>query len=686
MPSHYTEQAQPAAPGYPGAQLPVQQLAQKPQAKTSEEDLTKLIEMFEAAEESSADARTLSERDIDYYDNIQWTDAKVKEFEGRGQPIVTSNRIAPKVNFLAGHETEARTDTKAFAVTPQDADVSEAATDALRYIGENTDLAQKFSQVWDDMIKPGFGGVELVVDSETLDFEVKQWHWDRLFADPYSREYDYSDATFRGGITWMDEENAISQWPNGEEAIRTTTNEALDGTYDDKPSWQQWANRGQRPRVRIVQMYYKNGTQWYWCHFTKGGKLDGGPVEFVDKNGLSWCPLIMQSAFVDRHNNRYGVIRGMISPQDETNQRRSKSLHLLTVNQTWSDPGAVDDVDEMRREMARADGHIKANGEFGKDWGLIDHSSKLVGHMQLMEEAKAEIENTGPNAVLQGRGPESQSGRAKQLDQQGGNKEIARLMDRHQHFERSVYIGLWNLTRQYKKEKWWVRVTDKEDNVKFVGFNMPVTWGEEMLEKAEKQGLQGQELQAIEQRINQDERAQQVVRIKNVPAEMDMDIRLRPVPLTANVEQEQFAELAKLMQTGMDVADPRFKVLVMASSLRNKEEILEQLEGGEQSPQEQQAAQEQQEMQKKAIEQQYQQIAVEIEKTQADAGKIKADTAILLASLPDMELQDEKTRAETRLLHTKALGEMSKSDQLDGVVGNLSHQKQPPQKQLTAVK
>ena len=64
---------------------------------------------------------------------------------------------------------------------------------------------------------------------------------------------------------------------------------------------------------------------------------------------MSWCPLFMQSAYVDRNNNRYGEVRPMISPQDEINKRRSKALHLLTMRQTKAERGAVDDVDLMKQ-------------------------------------------------------------------------------------------------------------------------------------------------------------------------------------------------------------------------------------------------------------------------------------------------------------------------------------------------
>ena len=57
---------------------------------------------------------------------------------------------------------------------------------------------------------------------------------------------------------------------------------------------------------------------------------------FLDHQGKSTSGLLMTSAQVDRENNRYGMIRDLISEQDEINKRRSKALHLLSVKPRWS--------------------------------------------------------------------------------------------------------------------------------------------------------------------------------------------------------------------------------------------------------------------------------------------------------------------------------------------------------------
>ena len=305
-----------------------------PGSKTS---LATLVAWVEDAEETTNNARKLSERDRDYYDHIQLTAEEKKTLRDRGQPDVIINRIKPKIDYLCGFEASNRTDPKAFPRTPQDEEAAGAATDALRYVKDKADLDPKFAQVWENMLIEGFGGIELVVEEGrdgNVEIAAKTWEWDRLFYDPHSRKLDFEDARYVGGYVWMDAEDAKERWPDAAEVIERTINESsFSQTYDDRPRWKTWISGKTRKRVRIVQMYHLENGQWWYCIFTKGGKLDSYPVPFVDQDGRSWCPLLLQSTYVNRQNERYGLVRIMVDVQDEINKRRSKALHRLTMRQ-----------------------------------------------------------------------------------------------------------------------------------------------------------------------------------------------------------------------------------------------------------------------------------------------------------------------------------------------------------------
>lgn len=584
-----------------------------------------LVTYFEDAEEATDAARKAAERDRDYYDGKQLTDAELKELRRRGQPDVIINRIQPKINYLLGFEAANRTDPRAFPRTPMDEQASEACTDALRFVKDSAELDQAFSLAWETMLVEGLGGLELVVDPQpdgSARIEAVAWDWDRLFYDPYSRKHDFSDARYLGGVLWMDAEDAKQMWKQAEAAIEVTLAEAtLSRTYDDRPTWQKWTMGGKRKRVRIVQMYHKKPDgSWYYCVFTKGGKLDGYDVPFRGQDGKSWCPLLMQSAFIDRDNNRYGIVRQMISVQDEINKRRSKALHRLTMRQVVTERGAVEDEDATKQELAKPDGMVVVNPGFRFE--LLGAAEQMASELNLLQEAKNEIELMGPNAAMQGRDNEAPSGRAILANQSSGQTELSMLMDRHRHLKKRTYQRIWDLIRQYQTAEWWVRVTDDENNVKFVGLNRPVTMLEELQKKLASTGAPPEDIEAKLAELEADPMAaqqlQQVVRTENNPTEMYMDITIEEVPDTANVQMEQFDSLVKLAPA---VTFPP-EVYITASSLRNKKELLDLMKGQGQDPV---AA----EARKIQLEQTIKKTEAEIEKLKADAlkARVEADKA-----------------------------------------------------------
>lgn len=545
-------------------------------------DLALRVSQVEEWEETTDQAVKLAERDRDYYDNKQLTAEELKMLSDRGQPDVIFNKIRSKVNYLIGMEINSRTDPKGMPRTPADEGAAEACTDALRYVEDDTMLDRKFTAVWENILVEGYGGIELTVDSETGDIDAVEWPWDRLFYDPHSRKPDFSDARFLGGVVWMDADQAKTEYPDAHEAIDATTTDDTGKAHDDRPKWKVWATGSRRKRVKIVQMYYLHEGQWHWCHFTKGGKLTGGPVPFKDKRGMSWCPLFMQSAYVDRDNNRYGEVRSMISPQDEVNKRRSKALHLLTMRQTKGERGAVEDIDLMKQELAKPDGHVEINPGF--DFELLDTTAQTQGNFELLQQAIAHMQTEGPNAALMGKQWDAPSGKAILANQSGGQIEVTPLVDKMMSLKLRVFRGIWNLIRQYKTAEWWVRVTDNEDNLRFVGFNRPVTFREEAAKRLEQHGVPPEQAQAMIAEMEMDPvrgpMLDQVVRMDNVPAEMDMDITIEQVPDVANVQEEQFQALTSLAPA---VVFPP-EVYIKASTLRNKQELLEVLKGAGSNP------------------------------------------------------------------------------------------------------
>lgn len=566
-------------------------------------ELSRLIDMFETAEQATSEARQESERARDYYDDKQLTSEEVAALDKRRQPPVIENLIKPKIDGLCGLERQTRTDPVCYPRTYGDDEAAQVATDALRYVADDQKLDMKRSQVFNNMLVEGLGGVEVVVEQTRggIDPKIVPIAWDRLFFDPHSSQPDFSDASFLGFQTWMDEDEAKALYPDKAEIIEATIarpSRSIGNTYEDKPKWTVWADR-RRNRLRISTVYYKQAGQWFRAVYTLAGELEEcAPSPWLDEDGKGECGLLMQSAYVDRENNRYGIIRSMFSLQDEVNKRRSKYLHLINTRQMRFSRAFEGNKAELRKEAARPDGiFIADQGEME----IVGTNDLSTGNFNLLQEARAALQGVGPNAHMQGKEGKDQSGRAILAMQQAGMTEMAPLLDALRDFNLRVYRAIWNRIRQFWTNERWIRVTDDQNAVKFFAVN--TTRGNVALRKIEEaakaQRIDPQTAQQYAMQVQMDPSMMQPA---NVLAELDVDIQIDEVMNTPTLHAEQFEMLSQAIGSGIlgQPPSPEYvKMWLMASTFRNKNEMIRILD--EQRQQEGQMGQQQQELQMRGI-------------------------------------------------------------------------------------
>jgi hypothetical protein len=554
---------------------------------------TRYVQQFEQSEEAAHQGRVEAQKARDYFDGNQFTAEEQAALRKRKQPITPENLIKPKIEGLCGLERQSRTDPKAYPRTQQHEDEANAATDALRYVSDDQDIDIKISRVFDNMLVEGEGALEVTVRklrSGVIDPYVVRIAHDRLYGDPHSSEADRSDATFVGYVTWMDVERAKQKWPDKEEVIKATVERPSSSQYDsfeDKPRWATWYD-SKRKRIRINTHYHLEDGVWHRCVFTLAGELEESkPSVFLDDEGNPENPLIMQGAYVDRDNDRYGIVRDMIPLQDEVNKRRSKFLHMVNNAKVRVSPSVGQDAEKVRKEMSRPDGVII--GEQGEVEEL-GNFNRETGQFQLLADTRATLKgNIGPNATMQGKSDKDQSGRAIMALQQAGMTEMTPLLDNLRHLKLRLYRQIWNRIRQFWTAERWIRVTDDERNVRFVGLNVTQAHiAMQKLGEAVKSGQVPMEVaRQYEQRIMMDP---QMMRPANVIAELDVDIDIDEVNETPTLQIEQFEALVNLASTGMVPIPP--ELIIQASNLRDKQKLLEIIEQQKQAQSQPNPAQE----------------------------------------------------------------------------------------------
>ncbi len=532
------------------------------------------------------ESRNQAARDRDYVDHKQWTDDEISKLAARGQSPIVINRTKVKVNFLTGAERSGRTDPKALPRTPDHEDAADAATKGLRFVADNTDLDQTASASFEDYIVWGTEAAITEVSEKGDDFEIaiNGIAGDRFYYDPHSRKLDFSDAKYMGISIWMDQDDAVAQFPKKKddiESVLTSSSDSVDGsTFDDQPKW---LDR-KRKRIRVCRHYYKENGVWHLAYFTDSLFLmEPRPSPLLDEFEEPINPIEAQSAYIDREGNRYGEVRGYIWVQDEINHRRSKFLYMISVRQTVGDKGAVDDINVAKSELAKANGHVETVP--GKRFELLENSDVNSSQFLLYQDGKSELDSIGANSALSGEPDTQLSGRAITALQQGGLTELAGLFDGHRAWKQRIYRQVWNRIRQFWDQEKWIRVTDDQSDLQWVGLNQPITLGQKLQESAQ----QGDErAQAALQQLIDDPRLNEVVEVRNNVAELDVDIELSESKDIVTIRQEQFDTLAQLAQAYGPQEVP-FEAMLRLSDMTDKEDVLELLKPEEQDQEQVQA-------------------------------------------------------------------------------------------------
>jgi len=584
---------------------------------TGNDLLTTLQNQFTEATDSTTTARAESELHRAYFDGVQWTPDEIKVLTARNQAPIVDNQIKDKIEYLLGLERRSRTDPKAFPRNPSDEQAAEAATDALRFIADENEFQQVRSSVAENMLIEGCGACEVVVEQGTKypKIKIRRIRWDRFYYDPYSMDHDFGDANYLGIVTWMDATVAERRWKKAAANItESMTNSANAETYDDRPRWVDV----KRKRVQVFETYYRENGEWMRAVWFKGGFLEQPEKSvYVDEDGATQPCIVAQSLYIGLDGDRYGMVRRYKTLQDEINHRRSKALHMLNNRQVVAEKGAVEDVAAARREVAKPDGYIEINP--GMRFEYAPTTDLVQGQFNMLVDTLNAMRSTGPNDALQGNSG-SISGRAKQLDQEGGAIQLGTFFDAVRYFQRRVMKQCWFRVKQFWTEEMWIRVRDDEGRMQFVPLNQRTTAGEIEAEKLTNSPLPPEEKMARVQQIAMDAGAQAPV-VKNNVATLDVDIVIDESPDTVTLQAEQFEQIVSLAQAGIPFPP---EVLLEASALRNKRQLIDKLKGAD-NPQIAQQQQEAASLGKAKAE-------ADIRATNAKANKDEVSAAVDLTS------------------------------------------------------
>lgn len=497
----------------------------------------------------------------EYYHGKQWSPDQKAVLQDRKQPATYFNELRKKINSYIGLEQRLRRDPKASPRTPKHEGDADAATAALRYIGDATMAETQFTEAGRDFFVRGIGVLYqgVVRDHQNKVQAVKQHvSASNFIYDPRSMKHDFSDAKFMGEWGWYDADDAEDLFiklgrPDSAEKMAWLVGN-LHGSSSNIPGElakirTEWYARD-LGRVRLVHLYYKHRGKWRYAIFCGHVSLYDAPSIYFAENGESAQPYVAISCEVDEQGKRYGVVKDLIPIQDSINQRHSRLFHLLAQRRVIADKGAVDDINKARREVNKADGYVELNPR-GKDavekrFKIDEGGAEVEGQYKLLELSIEQMRQYGPNTAILGKGEgiNSQSGRAILALQNAGMTELSPVFDRHRSLKMLSWRRDWQNVVQFWDDERWIPVLDDdaEKGVKFVALNQvkidPVTGA---------------------------------ISVANDVAKMDIDIIFDESGDTITQTEEALDFMSKL---GEAAVGPAGELFIELSNLRNKDKLL----------------------------------------------------------------------------------------------------------------
>lgn len=184
-----------------------------------------LKEWWHEARTSSADNRFEQALDADFNDGLQWRDDDAQVLRERGQAPLVFNAIAQHIRWILGTERRTRVDYKVFGREKEDEKPAQTKTKLLKYTDDVNHSVFARSMAFADAVKVGIGWLECGIRSDPTEEPLfDRWEsWRNMWNDPLAKEPDNTDSRFLFRSKWVDEDIAMTMFPDRREVIRQSS-------------------------------------------------------------------------------------------------------------------------------------------------------------------------------------------------------------------------------------------------------------------------------------------------------------------------------------------------------------------------------------------------------------------------------------------------------------------------------
>ena len=608
----------------------------------------------------------------EYYRGDQWDLDDQAALEAEGRPALTINTILPTVNTILGEQSTRRADIQFKPRRAGSEEVAHTLTKLYMQIADNNKLDWVEQQVFSDgLIMDGRGYFDVRIDfSDHVEGEVRITAKDPLdiLIDPDAKDSDPKtwNEVFESKWMTLDEiselygkkkaerllfvaENGMSYGPDSVEYMEnrfgdTETNDDFFGA--GVPGDEEYRNV---KALRVIERQHKKLTRVSFFVDPNTGDQRQAPdawqdakiKKFAKKHELSimskvirkvrwtvtcdkvvlhddWSPYsqftVVPFFCYFRRGRPFGVVRNLLSPQEQLNKIASQELHIVntTANSGWMvEAGSLvgmtaDDLEEHGAETGLVLEYARGTAPPSK----IQPNQIPTGLDRIAMKAAANIKTiSGVNDSMLGTDSAEVSGIAIQAKQNRGAIMIQVPLDNLRKTRQYLAEKVLNLVQTFYTEERVIQVTNESD---------PLKPREEMI-------------------VNEMTPEGEVINNLMVG---EYDVVVATAPARDSFDETQFAEALSLRQAGVAVPDD---AIIEYSHLARKGELAKRIRvmTGVEPPSPEQA-----EAQAQAQQIEMAQVQLEIAKLEAEVKKIQSEAALNIAKVQDTSEIDPQMRMQ----------------------------------------
>ena len=631
-----------------------------------------------------------------FYRGNQWDPADVATLDDEGRPALTINTILPTVNTVLGEQSTRRADVNFKPKGNGTQEVADVLNKLYMHIADTNKLEWKESQVFADGLIQDRGYFDVRIDfTDHIQGEVRITTKDPLdiLIDPDAKEYDPKTWNEIFETKWMSLDEIEEQYGQDKadklrvsaeygNTMGTDSVEYEETRYGDTYTGVEYnqsstANPEENRQVRAIRVierqYYQLKECMYYVDVVTG---DMRPVpttwskrkkqKFADDYGLEiltrldrkvrwtvtadsvvlhddWSPYacftIVPYFPYWRRGRPFGMVRNLISPQEQLNKISSQELHIVntTANSGWIvETGSLqgmtaDDLEEHGAETGLVLEYNRGSSPPAK----IPPNQIPTGLDRLGQKAAANIKTiSGISDAMLGTDSPEVSGVAIQAKQNRGVLMIQVPLDNLQKTRQYLAEHVLRIVQQYYTEERLIQITDESDPMKP---EMPIV-------------------------VNQVTPEGDIINDLTLG---EYKVVVGTMPARDNYDEVQFAEAIALRQAGVPVPDD---LIVDYSHLAKKGEIAKRIRimQGMEPPSEEQA-----QIQAFQAQAEIQKVQLEIAKMEAEVQNLQSLSELNMAKAQESAADPQLKVAELQAKMQMKQQELALRQQLSSVTNDM---------------